>query len=192
MPAKSTNSIPTTLYQSSEPSSAVSTAEVTSLVGAALLTILRFIFDSRRPPSLHFLLTLSTTDANRQGVGKQALCGRSVCSMAAAGAHPSSLSSRRGRWGGVARAGKSLGEWQLRREILHVTVPNLREGARDRHGATSLTVSAAGTRLRDPGTNSREWDSQFGRRGRNGGREGIRTLDLSVANAALSQLSYAP
>jgi hypothetical protein len=25
-----------------------------------------------------------------------------------------------------------------------------------------------------------------------GGREGIRTLDLSVANAALSQLSYAP
>lgn len=26
----------------------------------------------------------------------------------------------------------------------------------------------------------------------NGGREGIRTLDLSVANAALSQLSYAP
>jgi hypothetical protein len=27
---------------------------------------------------------------------------------------------------------------------------------------------------------------------RSGGREGIRTLDLSVANAALSQLSYAP
>ncbi len=28
--------------------------------------------------------------------------------------------------------------------------------------------------------------------GVSGGREGIRTLDLSVANAALSQLSYAP
>jgi hypothetical protein len=28
--------------------------------------------------------------------------------------------------------------------------------------------------------------------GRLGGREGIRTLGLSVANAALSQLSYAP
>jgi hypothetical protein len=27
---------------------------------------------------------------------------------------------------------------------------------------------------------------------KDGGREGIRTLDLSVANAALSQLSYAP
>ena len=30
------------------------------------------------------------------------------------------------------------------------------------------------------------------RGGRLGGREGIRTLGLSVANAALSQLSYAP
>ncbi len=30
------------------------------------------------------------------------------------------------------------------------------------------------------------------RKGVFGGREGIRTLDLSVANAALSQLSYAP
>jgi hypothetical protein len=31
-------------------------------------------------------------------------------------------------------------------------------------------------------------ETEFG----DGGREGIRTLDLSVANAALSQLSYAP
>jgi hypothetical protein len=34
--------------------------------------------------------------------------------------------------------------------------------------------------------------SGTGWKGMAGGREGIRTLDLSVANAALSQLSYAP
>src|SRR5947208_17069498 len=38
--------------------------------------------------------------------------------------------------------------------------------------------------IRSPKAAKENWTS--------GGREGIRTLDLSVANAALSQLSYAP
>ena len=45
------------------------------------------------------------------------------------------------------------------------------------HMRTGAVKVAAGDRLRA---------------GEDGGREGIRTLDLSVANAALSQLSYAP
>jgi hypothetical protein len=56
-------------------------------------------------------------------------------------------------------------------------------------------------RIESPNEHTPEWGSAHDdvemegagpQEGKNGGREGIRTLGLSVANAALSQLSYAP